>query len=148
MITTTKTSTIAVMIIIKTTILIIDSTVRGKRKPNVGPLHYIKELWNGYKIKILLVRPRSTVCLAGSLLFGFHLTALLLHSFTAVPRLVTQLSSQRREGTLRDWKEYKNCWQGEYSYTGAAAWYTISSCLWKKVIETPEMVGKVRKRTS
>ena len=102
MITTTKTSTIAVMIIIKTTILIIDSTVRGKRKPNVGPLHYIKELLNEYKIKILLVRPRSTVCLAGSLLFGFHLTALLLHSFTAVPRLVTQLSSQRREGTLRD----------------------------------------------
>lgn len=44
MITTTKKSTIAVMIIIKTTILIIDSTVRGKRKPNVGPLHYIKEL--------------------------------------------------------------------------------------------------------
>lgn len=44
MITTTKTSTIAVMIIIKTTILIIDSTVIGKRKPNVGPLHYIKEL--------------------------------------------------------------------------------------------------------
>lgn len=99
MITTKKTMTIAVMITIETTIIII---VRGKRKPNVGPLHYIKELLNEYKIKILLVKPRSTVCLACSLLFGFDFTVLLLLSFTAVPGLVTQLSSQRREGTLRD----------------------------------------------
>ena len=41
MITTKKTMTIAVMITIETTILII---VRRKRKPNVGPLHYIKKL--------------------------------------------------------------------------------------------------------
>lgn len=40
MITTKKTMTVAVMITIETTIII----VRGKRKPNVGPLHYIKEL--------------------------------------------------------------------------------------------------------